>query len=433
VTISTPTRPTTRHSASTEANAPGAGVPTIAYLNSEYPSLSHTFIEREIRALRERGFQIRTFSVRPPGKHATLGDEHARAARETRAILASRAALVLDSLRAILTSPVRTLRTIIAGQRLAPPGVGSRLRHGAYAIEGIWLARRLVEESITHVHCHMANNGAAVALLACRYDPRLTYSLSIHGSAEFFHVDSWTLAAKVESAAFVRSISNFCRAQIMAWTEPASWDRCHVVHCGIDPSQFAPLERARVGPLRLLTVGRLHPIKGYPLLLEACRELSNDGIEWSLDMVGDGPMMPALRALSERLGISDRVRFSGAVGQDRIVSYYHGADVIVVSSFMEGVPVVLMEGMATGMAGLTTAVGGIPELVENGVSAVVVPPGSSAALADGLRRLARERSRVPDMGAAGRAKVLSEFSIEQTASGMADLFSRYLTRPETSA
>ncbi len=417
-----------------DAPARRAGtIPVIAYLNSEYPSLSHTFIEREVRALRERGIEIRTFSVRAPGKHATLGEEHARAAKETQAILASRANLVFDALRAAATSPLSTFRTIIAGQRLAPPGVSSRIRHAAYALEGIWLARRLREEGIGHIHCHMANNGAAVALLACRYDPTLTYSLSIHGSAEFFHVDTWTLAPKVEGAVFVRCISNFCRAQIMAWTSPACWDRLHVVHCGIDVSRFSATPRESSRTLRLLTVGRLHPIKGYPLLLEACRTMSDEGIDWTLDMVGDGPMMGTLTSHADRLGIRSRVTFSGAVGQDRIQPHFDRAGVIVISSFMEGVPVVLMEGMAKGMAVLTTAVGGIPELVEPGVSAEVVPPGSAAALADGLRRLAAAGPRLPDMGAAGRRRVLAEFSIEQTATGMADLFSRCLSPSERHA
>lgn len=412
----------------TDGSGARAGV-AVAYLNSEYPSLSHTFIEREVRALRERGVEIRTFSVRPPGTHATLGPDHAAAAAETRSILADRLALVADTALAALASPVAVLRAFTGGQRFSPPGVRARLRHLAYAAEGIWLARRLRESGVRHIHCHMANNGAAVALLACRFDRRLTYSLSIHGSAEFFHVDSWALAPKVEGATFVRCISNFCRAQIMAWTSPSCWDRLHIVHCGIDARRFLAPERSRGKALRLLTVGRLHPIKGYAVLLEACAALSADQIDWTLDMVGDGAMAAELKAVAARLGIADRVTFSGAVGQDAIAAHYDRADVIVISSFMEGVPVVLMEGMAKGLAVVATAVGGIPELVEPGVSGYTVPPGSAAALADALRRVALEGPRVRDMGVAGRAKVLSEFSIEQTAAGMADLFSRYLSGP----
>ncbi len=420
-----PSEPAPRPGSAAGATEPAPSTGTIAYLNSEYPCLSHTFIEREIRALRENGFDIRTFSVRPPGKHGTLGADHARAARETTVILASRAGLVLDSLLAFLGAPASAIRALVAGQRFSPAGLRARLTHAAYAVEGAWLARRLKKLGIRHVHCHMANNGAAVALLATRYDPGLTYSLSIHGSAEFFHVDTWTLAPKAEGALFVRCISNFCRAQVMAWTDPSRWTRFHVVHCGIDAASFTPVPRTGHGPLRLLTVGRLHPIKGYPLLLEACRRLGEAGFDWTLDMVGDGPVAAELKDLAARLGIAGRVTFSGAVGQDEIKEHYDAAHAIVVSSFMEGVPVVLMEGMASGLAVLSTAVGGIPELLEPG-RAVVVPPGSVEALAEGLISLAKDRTRLTDIGVAGRARVLSEFSIEQSARGMADLFRHYL-------
>lgn len=397
----------------------------IAYLNTEYPSLSHTFIEREVRALRERGFEIQTFSIRPPGKHATLGGHHAKAADETFAILEKKSRLVTSSLGAFIKSPATWCRTIAAAMKLAPDGVKSRVTHLAYAAEAFVLAGELKRRGIEHVHVHMANNGAAVAKLACVYNSRLTYSLSIHGSAEFFHVDSWTLAAKVSDAVFVRCISDFCKAQVMIWTSPTIWDRFHVVHCGIDPEQFVPSEKPASGTLRLLTVGRFHPIKGYPLLLDACKALSDSGVEWSLDMVGDGGERARLETQAKSLGIAPRVKFSGAVGQDAIQRHFDEADVMVVSSFMEGVPVVLMEAMAKGLVVVSTNVGGIPELVDQGKSGALVTPGSSARLAEALVVCARERDRFPAMAVAGRAKIQSEFTVRHVADGMAALFARY--------
>jgi glycosyltransferase involved in cell wall biosynthesis len=256
-------------------------------------------------------------------------------------------------------------------------------------------------------------------------DRSVTYSLTINGSAEFFHVDTWTLKPKVENAKFVRAISNFCRAQIMAWSDPRCWDRLHVVHCGVDLTQYAPTPRTPSSKLRLFTVGRLHSIKGYPLLLNACRGLTDAGVDWSLDMVGDGPERAALESLVREQGIESRVSFSGAVGQDRIQSHFDNADVMVISSFMEGVPVVLMEAMAKGRAVLATAVGGIPELVTPGLSGELVPPGSSDAIREGILRLHAARSSLDAYGRAGRAKIEAEFSIEQTADQMAALFRRY--------
>ena len=163
---------------------------TLGYLNSEYPSLSHTFIEREIRALRERGIEVRTFSVRASGLHGSSGSAHAAAAAETVTLQAGLPTMLKDLFLGGLQSPGGLVRALGASQRLSPPGLGYRLRHTAYVVQGVRLARQLAAAGIRHVHVHMANNGAAIAMMACTFDSRLSYSLSIHGSAEFFHVDT---------------------------------------------------------------------------------------------------------------------------------------------------------------------------------------------------------------------------------------------------
>lgn len=398
----------------------------IAYLNTEYPSLSHTFIEREIRELRRLGLSIRPFSIRRPGKHGTIGGHHAAAATETTVLLDSRARLLWSAFRGALAQPVRTAKTLAASQRLSPPGMRQRFLHMVYAAEAVRLARELAPRSIRHIHVHMANNGAAVAMLACAYDPRLSWSLSIHGSAEFFQVDTVTLGAKAESALFTRCISDFCRAQVMCWSDARKWADFHVVHCGLNLDQFAPAQARRDGPLRLVTVGRLHSIKAYPLLVEACAELSSRGIDWTLDMIGDGPDRPAIESAVRRLGVESRVRLVGPVPAEELRARLASSEILIISSFMEGVPVVLMEAMAMGMPVLSTAVGGVPELVSDGVSGVLVAPGSSARLADGLERLAARRSEFDAMGRAGRDKIAAEFTIEETGRKMLALFERYL-------
>lgn len=400
---------------------------TIAYLNSEYPSLSHTFIEREIRALRARGVDIRTFSVRPATKLGAAGAAHSAAAAETVVLQAGAATLFKDLVVGTLTRPLGVIRALVESQRLSPPGLSYRLRHGAYVVQGIRLARLVRPVKIRHIHVHMANNGAAVAMLACVYDPRLSYSLSIHGSAEFFHVDSWTLGPKVERAAFVRCISNFCRAQIMAWSSPSCWDRLHIVHCGVDPDAYTPrpARKPGAGPLRILTVGRLHSIKGYEVLLRACARLAQAGLNFHLDMVGDGPLMAQLRALAASLGIAEHVTFSGGVDQDKVGAHYDRADVMVVSSFMEGVPVVLMEAMAKRLAVISSRVGGVPELVRDGVDGTLVDPGSVESLAAALAPLARDPDSCARFGASARERILDDFSIDGLGDGMHALFSKH--------
>jgi colanic acid/amylovoran biosynthesis glycosyltransferase len=405
----------------------------VAYLNTEYPSLSHTFIEREIRVVREQGVEVHPFSIRRAGKHARLSQAHLAAANETQPILGSPWALIRDAAAAIVLHPIGCLRAAAASQRLACPGLRTRVKHLAYTLEAMRLTRLLERRGLKHIHVHMANNGAAVAQLATKVDPSLSYSLSIHGSAEFFHVDSWALKAKAQGAVFVRCISDFCRAQVMAWTDPSAWQRMHVVRCGVDPARYRRTGGEPAPGLRLLTVGRLHPIKGYPLLLEACAELSARGVDWSLDMVGDGPMRAELEALARRLGISSRITFSGAVGQDKIREHYERATVMVVSSFMEGVPVVLMEAMAMEMPVLATAVGGIPELIAPGKNGELVTPGSVPALVDGLLRLASRNGELKAMGAAARRTVLDDYNIRTGGREMGGLFRRYLPEAQPQA
>ena len=401
----------------------------LAYLNTRYPALSHTFIEREIRALRALNFEIHTFSIRRPTAEGQLSSHDRQAAKETFYLLASPLSL-LSALLAALLRPLALTRLILASQRLAPPGIKSRLHHFAYALEAIRLAREMLRRKLDHVHVHMANNGAAVALLATKFAPSLRYSLSIHGSAEFFRIDSWTLKPKAENAAFVRCISNFCRAQVQTWTAPAAWPRYHIVHCGVDLSAFSPQPprpAAPAQPLEIITVGRLEPIKGYPVLLHACRKLSDLGLDWHLNMVGNGPHDSHLRDLAKQLNIESRVTFAGPVGQDELQNHLNRADVMVISSFMEGVPVVLMEAMAKQLAVIATKVGGAPELIDDSRDGLLVNTGCAESLAATLQKLHHNPALQRSLGSAARQKIFSRFNLDHTADGMATLFNLYRT------
>jgi glycosyltransferase involved in cell wall biosynthesis len=396
----------------------------VAFLNTRHPCLSHTFIEREVDALRRGGVEVHTFSVRRPGSADLLSEAH-REAHRTTCYLLDAPGIAEATAWALWRRPLGLLRGLVGCQRLSPPGLRARLLHVAYLAEAVRLAREMRRRGLSHVHVHMANNGAAVALLACRVDRSLSYSLTVHGSAEFFNVEHNRLRQKTQEAVFVRCISEFCRAQVMAWTDPAVWEKFHVVHCGVETRRFGPARSGAGGVFRILSVGRMEPIKGYPVLLRACRLLSDRGVDWSLDMVGEGPMRPALARLAADLGIAGRVTFHGAVGHDRMPRRYAEADVLAVSSFMEGVPVVLMEAMASGLAVVSTAVGGVGELVRTGHSGLLVPPGSAEALAESLQALAIDPGKVAAMGAAGRGAVIEGYDSERTGAEVARLLARY--------
>lgn len=388
----------------------------IAYLNTKYPSLSHTFIEREIRGLRQRGLDIKTFSIRKPNAWDTLSEHHRKAQEQTTYLLDGIAPLLVSVIWCLLTRPLSLARALVRSQRLALPGLKGRLLYLAYLLEATRLAHQMTRYGINHVHVHMANNGATVAMLASGMITNGSYSLTIHGSAEFFNVEHHRLAPKAADADFVRCISHFCKAQVMAWSDLSKWDSYHVIHCGVDPREFALVERLPDDQLRLLTVGRMASIKGYPLLLRACRKLSERGMSWSLDMVGDGPMLSRLKELAADLGIQSSVCFHGAVGQDEIQRCYERCNVMVISSFMEGIPVVLMEAMVKGLAVVSTDVGGIRELVVPDSTGWLVGPGSVEALCEGLSNAAKHLDSLSAMGRSGRQHVINEFSVD----GMCD-------------
>jgi colanic acid/amylovoran biosynthesis glycosyltransferase len=398
----------------------------IAYLNTRYPALSHTFIENEIRSVREQGIDVHTFSIRHPAEFDLLSHHHRNAEKNTFYILDGIASFIISIIHG-LHRPIQFLSCLLFAQKISPPGLKMRFLHMIYALESIRLALEMHKHSLGHIHVHMANNGATVALLACTYDRRLEYSMTIHGSDEFFHVDRFYLKTKTEKARFVRCISHFCRAQIMIWSSPDKWRDYHIVHCGVDIERFKLNRKGNI-KFTILFVGRLEPIKGLTVLLDAFEYLIKTGVDCQLDIVGDGPMEGVLSQKAKQMGLDGHVVFNGAVGQDEILIHYERAHVLVISSFMEGIPVVLMEAMASGLPVVATNVGGITELVENNSNGFVVPTGSVDKLFHALKMLADNRDRAIEMGIKGREKVIQEFSTANLGKQMFNLFDKYLRK-----
>jgi colanic acid/amylovoran biosynthesis glycosyltransferase len=202
------------------------------------------------------------------------------------------------------------------------------------------------------------------------------------------------------------------------------WDKLRVVRCGVDLTRFPVVDRSeRDGATRILNVGRTVPEKGQALLIEAVAELAARGVDAQLTILGGGPQLDELRALAARLGVSESVELPGPVGQGEIASYYERADVFAMPSFAEGIPVVLMEAMASGLPVVSTHIAGIPELVANGQSGFLVPPGRTGALRDALERvLTASPEERAAMGSAGRAKVEAEFAIDPVAQRLLEVF-----------
>ena len=402
---------------STRQPGSGAGPRRVAYLVSQYPSPSHTFIEREIAAVRSHGIVVDLFSVRatPPDQ---LLSEVMRAEAAQTVVVQDSGAVLGSVARTGLRHPLAMLRALRRAVHTGPAGARLRLWQVFYLAEATHLLHRMRQRGLRHVHVHFANNGADIAraaiMLARDVAPSQSWSwsFSMHGPTEFEDVERFDLAAKVASADAVACITDFARDQLIQLSPRDTWDKLHLVPMSVDVDRFTPVVRARRpgSALRVLFVGRLVPEKGPSILLEALEDLRRRGTAVEARFAGDGPLRGTLEGEVRRRGLSSTVHLLGALGQDDVLDLYAWADVFCLPSFREGLPVVLMEAMATGLPVLTTPIAGIPELVDDGLTGLSVPPGRPDLLADALLALAGDPARRQSLGEHGRHAVVERHS-----------------------
>ena len=415
-------------SKSSSTTQPPPGRPRVAYLASVYPAVSHTFVMREIMALRAHGMQVDTFSVRTPPTAGLLSAADRRERENTGYILPPRwGRLLAAHVRTAADRPLRYLSTLWFALSTRPAGLRAALWHLFYFCESVFLFHELRLRKITHLHVHFGMACATTAMITSRLGG-ITYSLTVHGPTIFFDAHRFLLREKVERAALVFCISDFCRSQVMCHVSPEHWHKLHIVHCGVEGNVYQPREardRATDGT-HLLCVGRLVPEKAQEVLLRAIACHRDDFPTLHGTLVGDGPDRERLEALSHELGIEDRVSLPGAVGQDDIQAYYDQADVFVLPSFAEGLPVVLMEAMAKELPAISTRIAGISELIEDQVTGRLVPPGNRDALARAIREVLEDPEGRERLARNGRRKVLAEFEMDDIGRRAAAVFRTHL-------
>jgi colanic acid/amylovoran biosynthesis glycosyltransferase len=391
---------------------PQAGPLTIAYLTSLYARASDTFIRGEVARLRALGHTVHTFSVRRCDPKELVDDDVRREHAATEFLLeAGLPRMALAFLRALSRSPRTALAALALAVRTGNPGVKGRLWPFAYLLQASYLAERLRAKGVAHLHNHIGENSAAVAMLASVLSG-VPFSLTVHGPGEFDRPNELKLGEKVHRAAFTAAVSEFGRSQLYRWSDPADWSRVHVVHCGLDGTFLgrapSPVPQAR----RLVCVGRLAEQKGQLILVEAAARLAAEGLEFEVVLVGDGPMRAAVEGLVSRLGLHGRIRLTGWQGAEGVRDELLAARALVLPSFAEGLPVVLMEALALGRPVVSTYVAGIPELVEPGVCGWLVPAGAVEPLADAMRAtLTAPADELEAMGRAGADRAARRHSL----------------------
>lgn len=388
----------------------------IAYLVNTYPRASHTFIRREIHALERIGFSVHRFAMRSDRRSLRDPEDKAEDERTEHVLERGRVVLILHAMLWYLTHPLRALRAL----RLALQ-MGRRARttnkHLIYLAEAAWLARRCRELEIRHVHAHFGTNSATVACL-CHALGGPRWSFTVHGPEEFDAPRALSLSSKIARAAFTVAVSSFGRSQLWRWARFDDRGRIKVVHCGIEPQRFpapAPLPEK----LRLVAVGRFSEQKGFPLLIEAVARAARQHPGLRLTLVGDGELRGEIEAMIEQQTLRRHITLTGWLDEAGVRAELRQAQALILPSFAEGLPMVVMEAMAAGRPVIATSIAGLPELVtpETGW---LVPAGDAEALATAIGALAETPlPRLTEMGLAGRARVLARHDIDREATKLA--------------
>lgn len=395
----------------------------VAYLVNRYPAVSHSFIRREIVALEAQGITVERFSIRPPESTLVDPGDVAEAGKTRSLVAAGLGALAGAWFAAARNGLGAWFAVLLAAVRLGRRSQRGILRHLIYMAEACLLVRWLKQSGgIRHLHAHFGTNSAAVAMFT-RMLGGPTYSFTVHGPEEFDRPDDLSLREKIERAAAVVGVSDFGRSQLYRWTKYEQWHKVHVVRCGVDAAFLDGGPQPLAENRRLVCVGRLVPEKGQMLVLDALSALAREGTDAEIVLVGDGPLRSAVEQRIRDLSLETRVRITGWVSNDVVRRELVDGRAMLLPSFAEGLPVVLMEALALGRPAITTYIAGIPELVENHVNGWVIPAGSLESLVQAIRHALKA---TPDdltrMGKAGAAAVAARHDARTEAGRLAALF-----------
>ena len=400
---------------------------TIAYILNTYPQPSHSFIRREVLALEAAGLDVARIAMRRPSMPLVDPADHAEEQKTEYLLEKGAAHLVLATLRRFMHTPGPALRALRLALRIGARAPQGRLRHLIYLAEACAVANRCAGLGITHMHAHFGTNSAAVAMLAhVAGGPR--YSFTVHGPEEFDAPLALSLEDKISRAAFTVAISQFGRSQLCRWALPTDWPRIRVVHCGIEPGKFPAPVGINPGPPRLVSIGRFSEQKGQLALIEAMQLIVRKHPDAHLKLIGDGEMRPLIEAAIAKAGLGTQISLTGWLSEVGIREALAECHALVMPSFAEGLPMVIMEAMAAGRPVIATYVAGIPELVLDGQTGWLVPAGDAKALARAIERLAgTDCTALTEMGQKGRSRALERHDVTVEAAKLAGHFAKART------
>ena len=384
--------------------------------------------------MRERGILVDVASINPPDRlRKDLPQVEATEADHTFYVKSGGlAGLAFRVFSIALANPIATLRGLRAALSLGDWDFKSRAFALFYMAEALLVGNWMKARALTHLHVHFGGPVATVGMLTAQAW-KIPWSITLHGPDEFFDQDAFYLKEKIESAGFVICISDFCRSQVLRISPSLEDRRVEVIRLGVDCAALRPSDarqahtQAQPDHLKLVCTGRMVAAKGHRILLEALALLSAEGIAFTCTLIGDGPERKFLESLASKMGIADRIRFLGAMAHQPTLAEVAQADVFVLASFAEGLPVALMEAMALGVPCVSTTIAAIPELIENRRNGMLVPPANSEALYLALKELAGDAEFRRQLGQQARVTAEEHYNLARNLDTLAAMWLRRLS------
>ena len=392
----------------------------ITYLINQYPKVSHSFIRREILALERQCFIVQRIALRGWNEKVVDAEDIAEQNKTQYVLLQGVISLLIAMLKVTLTVPARFFEALRLALKMARVSEKSLPYHLIYLAEACKILPWLKSHQSQHLHAHFGTNSAEIAMLAGIL-AKLPYSFTVHGPEEFDKPQALGLNTTIQHAKFGVAISALGRSQLYRWANFADWQKIKIVHCGLEASFYNVPAKPIAARSRLVCVGRLCEQKGQMLLLEAAKKLHDAGLDFELILAGDGEMRAEIESLITRYQLQDKVKITGWISSDEVRNHILSVHALVLPSFAEGLPVVIMEAMSLRRPVISTYIAGIPELLIQGENGWLCVAGD----VDDLTKAMREALTLPveslqKMGDAAYTRVIARHNIDIEAAKLAE-------------
>lgn len=391
----------------------------ISYLINQYPKVSHSFIRREILALERQGFHVQRIAQR--GWRDTLVDAQDMSEREKTQYIVRQgiARMMLAAIAVAFAKPAVFFKTLALAFRLRKGSDTSLIYHLVYFLEACQMQAWLKAHQSQHIHAHFGTNSSEIAMFASQLSG-IPYSFTVHGPEEFDKPIALGLNQKIKLAKFVAAISSYGRSQLFRWANYEDWPKVKEVHCGLEPDFYQHAPNVEPQQNQMVCVGRLCEQKGQLLLIEAMKALKDKGRSFHLVLAGDGEMRAEVESLIQQYNLESNVTITGWISSDQVRDYILSSQMLVLPSFAEGLPVVIMESMSLKRPVISTFVAGIPELVKSGENGWLCAAGDVAGLVNVIETaLSTPNNVLKEMSESAYKSVVARHDINTEASKLA--------------